>query len=171
MSDPALPDDVSKWPDDPYELFGVPRTVTPRDLKRAYTRLIRAYKPEQFPEQFRRIRAAYESILRYAELFGRFEEAPPPADEPTVRPGPPPVADDVPPSPPAPAPDDLDAIWERAVNGDEAGAYAALREAHQRHPGRPGVLLRLYWLLALNPALDVGRSPCDWLAEGLRENG
>src|SRR5205823_3559845 len=69
MSESALPEDVSKWPEDPYELFGVPHTVTPRDLKRAYTRLIRTYKPEQFPEQFRRIRAAYETILRFAELF------------------------------------------------------------------------------------------------------
>ena len=57
-------------PEDPYELLGVPRDAGPRDLRRAYTRLIRAYKPEQHPEQFRRIRAAYEAALRLAELFG-----------------------------------------------------------------------------------------------------
>ena len=66
----ALPDDPARWPADPHELLGVPRDVNPRDLRRAYTKLIRAYKPEQFPEQFRRIRAAYEAALRLAEFFG-----------------------------------------------------------------------------------------------------
>ena len=47
----------------------MPRNVLPRDLKRAYTRLIRAYKPEQHPEQFRRIREAYETALRYVEWY------------------------------------------------------------------------------------------------------
>src|SRR5437764_570636 len=70
VSEPSLPDDPARWPDDPYELLGVPRDVSPRDLRRAYTRLIRAYKPEHFPEQFRRIRAAYETVLRLAEFFG-----------------------------------------------------------------------------------------------------
>ena len=57
MSD--LPDDVRRWPSDPFKLLGVPRNVPPRDLKRAYTRLIRSYKPEHSPDEFRRIRAAH----------------------------------------------------------------------------------------------------------------
>jgi hypothetical protein len=69
VSEASLPDDPARWPTDPHELLGVPRNVGPLDLRRAYTRLIRTYKPEQFPEQFRHIRAAYESALRLAEFF------------------------------------------------------------------------------------------------------
>ena len=41
-----LPEDLSRWPTDPYALLGVTHDVAPRDLKRAYTQLIRTYKPE-----------------------------------------------------------------------------------------------------------------------------
>ena len=64
MSDHALPDDLSQWPSDPHELLGVAHGVAPRELRRAYTRLIRRYKPEQHPEHFRRIREAYEDCLQ-----------------------------------------------------------------------------------------------------------
>ncbi len=161
MSEPALPDDPSRWPDDPHQLLGVPRDVSPRDLRRAYTRLIRTYKPEQFPEQFRRIRAAYEAALRLAEFFAA------PAGEPEASiPAEPPGAS----APGSPA-DDPDVLWERAAAGDEAGAYAALADLHRRRPDRPDLPLRLYWLLALNPDLDPDRPAADWLATALRQTG
>jgi hypothetical protein len=69
VSERSLPDDPSQWPADPHALLGVPRDVGPRELKRAYTRLIRTYKPERFPEEFRRIRAAYEAAVRLAEFY------------------------------------------------------------------------------------------------------
>jgi curved DNA-binding protein CbpA len=68
MSAPELPEDVSLWPQDPHALLGVSPEVLPADLRRAYARLIRVYKPEQSPEQFRRIREAYETVLRLTEL-------------------------------------------------------------------------------------------------------
>jgi hypothetical protein len=155
VSAPPLPDDPARWPDDPHELLGVPRTAGPRDLRRAYTRLIRTYKPEQFPEQFRRIRAAYETALRLAEFFG-------------TSPGSPELL-------PAPRPldpaDDADALWELAVRGDEGRAYAALADLHRRRPDRPDLPLRLYWLLALRPDLDPDRTPAAWLAAALRAGG
>ena len=61
MSD-ELPNDIGRWPKDPFKLLGVPFDVTPRDLKRAYTRRIRTYKPEHAPEEFRRIREAYDWV-------------------------------------------------------------------------------------------------------------
>ena len=79
VNESPLPDDPAQWPTDPYELLGLPRTVGPRDLRRAYTKLIRTYKPEQFPEQFRRIRAAYETALRMAEFFSARDEPETPA--------------------------------------------------------------------------------------------
>jgi hypothetical protein len=60
--DPSdLPDDPKHWPDDPFEVLGVTRGVSDADLRRAYTRLIRRFKPEHTPEQFRRVREAYEA--------------------------------------------------------------------------------------------------------------
>ena len=64
MSHPALPDDPADWPKNPAELLGVEPGADARELRRAYTRLIRVYKPEQEPEKFQRIRAAYELLLR-----------------------------------------------------------------------------------------------------------
>ena len=64
MNDALLPDDLSQWPRDPYVLLGVAPGVSARDLRKAYSRLIRRFKPEQYPEHFRRIRDAYETVER-----------------------------------------------------------------------------------------------------------
>jgi hypothetical protein len=58
----------SLLPHDPQAFFGLADAFDRKDLKRAYNRLIRQYKPEKFPQEFQRIRAAYELLdnhLRY----------------------------------------------------------------------------------------------------------
>ncbi len=77
MTDPDV--DWSHLPDDPLSFFGLEADFERRDLKRAYTRLIRHYKPERYPDEFKRVRAAYDQLderLRY--LGGGFEVATPP---------------------------------------------------------------------------------------------
>lgn len=67
MSDHSEP----RWellPHDAEQFFGLSGEFDLRDLKRSYNRLIRRFKPEKFPDEFQRIRAAYESLsdaLRY----------------------------------------------------------------------------------------------------------
>jgi hypothetical protein len=162
MSDHHLPDDLKRWPADPYQLLGVAPGCSPRDLRRAYTQLIRIFKPEQHPDEFRRIREAYEAALRGAE-FAPLTPAEPWPERPQ---------DDAPPAPAAPSADaELDQLWEQAIAGDAAGAYRKLVEWQERYPGRAGGLLRLYWLLALAPELDATHRPADWLFAGLWENG
>ena len=73
MSETHLPDDLARWPDDPYALLGVAQNVERRELRRAYARLIRVYKPEHFPEQFRRIRDAYEKLDGFLQYSAYFE--------------------------------------------------------------------------------------------------
>ena len=69
MSDPSDP----QWdllPDQPEPFFGLSGEYDVRDLKRSYNALIRKFKPEKFPEEFQKIRAAYERLddaLRYGE--------------------------------------------------------------------------------------------------------
>ena len=79
MSEHTLPDDFSRWPVNPFALLGVRPGVNERDLRRAYTRLIRIYKPEHFPEQFRRIREAYEAARDRLPFTPAFKA---PADPP-----------------------------------------------------------------------------------------
>ncbi len=64
---PPLPADVNDWPTDPQTLLGVSSDISRRDLKRAYARLIKKYKPEHAPEEFRRLRAAYEKLDQQLE--------------------------------------------------------------------------------------------------------
>ncbi|MEA3341147.1 MAG: J domain-containing protein [Chloroflexota bacterium] len=48
--------------ENPYEVIGVSSTASDNEIRRAYFTLVREYPPEQSPEQFKRIRAAYEML-------------------------------------------------------------------------------------------------------------
>lgn len=52
---------------DPYAVLGLMRGAAPREVKRAYFDLVREYPPENDPQTFKVIRAAYEK-LRTAEM-------------------------------------------------------------------------------------------------------
>lgn len=176
MDAPPLPDDPRDWPTDPFALLGVPRSVGEADLKRAYTRLIRKYKPEHAPDEFRRVRAAYEAAI---EMGRWFRDAPPVRDTFAGFPAAPPEA----PAPDRPAPrphepvidppvqgstaDPVDAAWADAAAGAWDAAYAALVPLADAQPNRADLPLRLYWLLALRPTLDITRTRHDWLALAL----
>jgi hypothetical protein len=194
MSERPLPDDLAHWPDDPNELLGVSFGVSPRELRRAYNRLIRIYKPEQFPEQFRRIREAYEHLIRTAEFFAHRDEQAEttPAGEPQTLPAPkeqesddtasqwtagaPQPVEETPEEEvmPARAPrseDELEELWDSAIAGCPAPAYERLVQLTQQFTGRTELYQRLYWLLTLWPDLDARRVPADWLVQGLLATG
>lgn len=48
--------------DDLYERLGVAREASGDEVKRAYRALVRVYPPERAPEEFKRIREAYETL-------------------------------------------------------------------------------------------------------------
>ena len=176
MTPPNLSDDMRDWPDDPFALLGVEPGAADADLKRAYTRLVRRFKPEHHPDEFRRIREAYEFCLERSAWYRPDPDDPPePEPERTIVVRDPPVSyRPVEPAArepvidegvkPAPSLDPVEEAWESALVGNEADAYAALARLYEQEPGRPTVPLRLYWLLALNPALDPGRTRHHWLA-------
>jgi hypothetical protein len=187
MNEHSLPDDLSRWPRDSFALLGVSRNVNERDLKRAYTRLIRTYKPEHFPEQFRRIREAYETAKNRVPFHLAFET---PAESPATLPSESPPPRKRSPAPleadnlrmpdlerPAPQPplrtveEELDDAWNWTVEGDETRAYAHLLGLLDRYPKRSEICARLYSLLLVAPELDNRRTPCDFLVQGLRQTG
>lgn len=62
--------DWSQLPANPRGFFALPPEFERKDLKRAYNRLIRVYKPEKHPAEFQQIRGAYEQLdrqLRYGQ--------------------------------------------------------------------------------------------------------
>jgi hypothetical protein len=64
------------WPTDPFRLLGVEPGVSPRDLKRAYHALIRIYKPEHSPAEFRTLHEAYEAVQRFTTFRFAVERSP-----------------------------------------------------------------------------------------------
>jgi hypothetical protein len=179
MNEHALPDDLSRWPNNPFELLGVPPSVGERDLRRAYVRLIRIFKPEQFPEHFRRIREAYEAARHYRQFCASLEA---PADAPALAAESPAAGLYLPETPEAATPaaegplprsleEELDEAWTWAVDGDETRAYARLLELQDRYPERSEICLQLHCLLSVAPELAPLRTPCDFVVQGLRQTG
>ena len=77
MSEHTLPENPRDWPKDPRRLLGLGGYFDRSALRRAYTRLIRVYKPEHAPAEFALIRAAYERLeqeLAWRSAFQREEE-------------------------------------------------------------------------------------------------
>jgi hypothetical protein len=169
MSVHHLPDDLRRWPRDPYQVLGVAPRCDPLVARKAYTRLIRHFKPEQYPEHFRLIREAYDTVKREAQFLGSANgnaaadfAGPSPdaaAAVPSSTPG---LAQ------PAGGADMLQILWDKATGGQEEEAYGRLREMCEISPQGSELLAHLYALLLANPELDPRRTPCDWLVRGVR---
>lgn len=76
MSELPLPADPERWPENVFELLGVKLGADEKALKRAYQRLIKIYRPEQYPEEFRRIREAYDTAQSISQWMATVGELP-----------------------------------------------------------------------------------------------
>jgi hypothetical protein len=172
MNDISLPENLADWPDDPFELFGVTPEVSQRELRRIYTRLIREYKPERAPQQFSRIREAYETLRQHAawnethSTDSGAEFLPQPQPVPAASKTQEQIAPEE--HEARPAAEVKEDYWGWAVDGKLERAYRVYQEQRERQPEHAPHYLRLYWLLVAMPAVDDERSPCDWLAQGMR---
>jgi hypothetical protein len=170
VNEHSLPDDVRRWPDEPAQVLGVPEDVDRKTLRRAYSRLVRRFKPEHFPEQFQKVRTAYDALLQmceWRELYGTDEELDGSPDaEPADAENAAPAAAAI----PLP-PDPTDELWDAAADGRLGDAYRGYRELHNRTPAKEDIALRLYWLLRFNPQLDEARAPADWLYDAMQQAG
>jgi hypothetical protein len=169
-----LGDDYDRWPRDPFELLSISPEATEREARLAYTRLIRRFKPEQFPEHFRVIRTAYESARRQIEWRSYRPDSGtwlPQEDEAdaneTIARG------THEPNRPQPLPrvDTLVEAWKLACSNDLETAYRQLVDATSVAAMQPRRYAMLYWLLQCAPHLDQARQPLDWLVHGLNALG
>lgn len=192
MSELPLPADHQRWPENVFELLGTELGVDEKTLKRAYQRLIKVYRPERYPEEFRRIREAYDTAQSISQWMTSVGDLPKPASERpaeemleeatnTSLPNAPPTTGPLPNSDTShkdatasPRDDEpilleatyesqLAAAWFPAVGGGMVEAYRELDELRRRSPTRHEAYLGLYWLLRLSAKLDADRQPCDWL--------
>jgi hypothetical protein len=173
MSPSHLPNDVRRWPTNPYELLGVDWGCDFRQLRRAYAGLIRVYKPEQHPEQFRRIREAYDALKNYVR---REEEPADEEDSPVQRDEPLPtelrkMRYDAMYGNTGLLDQDLQSLWELACDGQPAVSYRHQVRLLERFSRQEDLYLQLYWLLVIWPEADVDRDPCEWLVAGLKQTG
>lgn len=93
MTEPAGPPRWELLPHDPAGFFGLDADFDRTALKRAYNRNLQQFKPEKFPEEFQRIRAAYEALdqeLRYGAREMRRPTYRPEPWKPPAEPPPPP---------------------------------------------------------------------------------
>jgi tetratricopeptide (TPR) repeat protein len=54
---------IKEVPQSHYVTLGVEKNAADMEIKRAYFQLVRKYQPGQFPEEFKKIRAAYEILI------------------------------------------------------------------------------------------------------------
>ncbi|MCR9207210.1 MAG: hypothetical protein NXI28_03195 [bacterium] len=174
MSDPAW----HHLPHDPRSFFDLAEGFDRRDLKRAYGKLIRQFKPETHPQEFQRIRAAYEQ-LENAERYGRNQaesqsaaEAwkpngnPPP--QPESRPGDTSASDANQPSKRPKPP--ISPVDEAIANPRES--YTRLSQKHSRSPLEYYILAVLSDLLVKPTNENEKHRPqfLQWLLDGLQEH-
>lgn len=182
-SDPEQPD----WdllPHDAETFFGLESGFDRRDLKRAYNRFVKRFKPEKFPAEFQRIRAAYEGLdqaLRYGSRRGRsepiaryewvvpeIEDVPePPAPKRQPRSDTDPSRPDtersrqhrLEPERPQPTP-----LHERLRTQPPEDLYRELRRTEHKQPYH-------YYVLAIlsDVVAEAEHTFLDWLLEGYRE--
>ena len=171
MTEPSEP----LWellPHAPERFFGLSGDFDLRDLKRSYNRMIRQFKPEKFPEEFQRIRGAYESLsdaLRYNVPARPPVEPPAPPDRDgaqTPQEALPPVTPIAPVPPTGPEP-----LFQRIASTPPGELYADLQSRPAKTPGDYVALAVLSDLAAEpGPARPEGRSFADWLFAGIAEH-
>lgn len=198
MSD-HLPDNLEDWPEDPFGLLGVDSDVDAKTARRAYARLIRQFKPEHSPEEFQRIRSAYEAVRSLIEIRDQYgldltfatggeDSSPedsagdddqngivtePEADPTEATPG------DVdgarvwatlkPAADELEVSDEAKAAWDLAKDGDLAAARSQLEERLEHQPQVEDAIVRLYWLRRLDG--DAATDLVKWLCGIVEQTG
>ena len=178
-----LPEDVGRWPWVPHEVLGVPADADSREVKRAYARLLRIYRPDDSPQEFGRLREAKDAMLDRREsaivLPPDWTPTDPSAAAPsaatdetgdTTSPGSATWSVAQPaggPHPSAAPTDPVAVLWRQAIDGEADAARDGLSALAQKDAR---AALALYWLGRLHPRRSDDR-PADALLGALSAPG
>lgn len=156
-----LSDDPADWPVDPYELLGVERHSDEKTLRRAYSRLIREFRPEHHPLEFQKIREAYDRARGSLDISGISQTWNGDWQVSVERPG---FAQSHRASSSAQASDRMAAVWNLAQQGDVEAALATLDREYGDFPESLEAASGRYWLLKLSPDTE-DKAIVEWLGE------
>jgi hypothetical protein len=163
MADTLDEPNWSLLPHDPVQFFGLRAGFDRRDLKRSYNQLIRRFKPERFPQEFQRIRAAYEQLenaIRYGQATD-FAEPPTESFEWLPQAAPTPAAQFQFSAPNAPSP--ALPLHQRIQCGSVSEIYRELRDLPDKSP------YDFYSLAVMSDVVDhqEGQQFVRWILQGL----
>jgi hypothetical protein len=193
MTDNALPDDLTQWPTNPYELLRVDVDIDERGLKRAYAKLIHKFSPEHHPQHFVRIRAAFEQVLNHLHALEQFHDLASqqnqdnwprqagttdaltdrnqdfsfgrPADDDVLTP-----SNRLDHQQLFTIEEVLEAVWQTVLQGNLVQGYRDLAKLATQFRRHGQIYLRLYWLHRIYPELDSTRHYTYWLITGLQQS-
>ena len=176
-----LPDDISKWPASPWLILGLDRSASKSDVRKAYAKLVRRFRPDSHAAEFQRINQAYELLRTLssnpggsvpqrgvptrpadsrspesAEKQKKVASASGEAEQEVSE-----SADE--------SFDTFDAI-SAFREGSVQEAWASLSQRYERSPSTEVAIAR-YWLLVLAPEVDEERTPLKVLKHAMRTSG
>ena len=183
-----LPESTDDWPDDAWKLLGVEHDADLKSLRRAYTRLIRKFKPEHSPDEFQKIREAYDAARAFFELKEQlelgddsairlvdplivkpadkfFDEAKASTESQTIG-----LPDESPGYSASEVGKKLENAWAFALAGDIATARNRLEELHTETPDNEDVIARLYWIRKITPSEPI-EELIEWLIGIVKRRG
>lgn len=166
MTPEEIPESLDDWPADDHELLGVDRRASEMEIKRAYAARIKRFKPERFPQHFRRLREAFERVRNQNRWYSANDDEDASEDQESTQQ----TGEST--EPPNEASGEIveaarDDRWDRACAGEHVEIYAIYREEIDRRPTDAETYVRLFWLLMAFPSLDDGLDPVVWLCRGL----
>jgi hypothetical protein len=170
MNADDLPDALADWPSDDHEILGVGRRADERAIKLAYAERIKRFKPERFPQHFRRLREAYETVKRSNRWAAQYDDADNDEGE---------AAEEEPAKEAVPSPalaiveaakPERDDRWERACNGEHEAVFREYLALTETRASDPEPYVRLFWIATAFPELD-SIDPIHWLCRGFCRSG
>ncbi|RLT20148.1 MAG: hypothetical protein DWI29_04275 [Planctomycetota bacterium] len=171
-----LSDNIEEWPVSPFEVLGLPRTAERTEIRRAYSALIRRFRPETHPKQFQRVRESFEAAMAALEVRSQ-NSGDIRIDLTTL------VAhDDAATTPSSKSPfstiadsttstDDAELVWDRFSDAPDAIQYEEIRRLTQSSKSSADAFLMAYWMLRLRPDFSPGEKAAEWLIRGISSFG
>lgn len=168
-----LPDDVQLWPKDPERLLGISSNASRTELRRAFTRLVKRFKPEHAPEAYHRLREAYERLDRQRSVGTDFQNRDDEGAASSAHVQTPHQLQHVrnQSGDQSDRPGHSDRAWQFALDGgDLTDVYSKLTKRVEQQQANVVDFARLYWLRLLRPDLDPSRNSGTWLVHAVRDN-